>query len=116
MSHCRISSQKYDDADPLGFTGLPAPWSCPRLNGRNRVFAPASFVVIRTSEFDTTKCTSDRFANANSGSPAGDRSNRYCSTAFSMGCVKSVFSSIVDTGMPLTNSTRSNALFGCFAE
>ena len=68
---------------------------------------PSSFVVMCTSRFDTAKWTSARRPNPSSGSPFGWRSSRYCVIACCTLYVKSVLSSIVATGRPLTKSTRS---------
>src|SRR5690606_2070085 len=46
LSRCSTRSHRYDVAAPFGLTGLPAPPSLPRLNGKNTVFAPSSLVVI----------------------------------------------------------------------
>lgn len=67
---------------------------------------PASLVVIQTSRLETAKWTTARVPNPNSGVAFGLRS-RYCFFAWPMDWVESVFSSIVATGRPLTNSTRS---------
>ena len=91
--------------------GFPAPWSWPTLNGRKCVFSPSRRVVIAARSLETAKCTSARCPNDSNGSGrplvTGCRSLRYWLIASSSDCVKSVFSSTVATGSPLTKNTRS---------
>ena len=63
-----------------------------------------------TSSLVTTKCTSAPRPKVSSGSPSGLRSCVYCLRPASRFCVRSVLSSMVATGMPLTNSARSSLL------
>ena len=65
---------------PAGAGGLPLRWSLPWLNGRNRVLAPASSVVMKTRCGSTAKCTTARFDRNGS---FGSRSVLYCFLASS---------------------------------
>ncbi len=105
-------SHRYAVADrPPSAGGFPAPPSYPMLNGKNCVFSPSSRVVIAARSLETAKCTSARCPNDSSGSGrplvSGCRSLRYWLIASSRDWVKSVFSSTVATGSPLTKKTRS---------
>ena len=88
---------------------MPLPPPCPRLNGRKRVEAPSSRVVLATCSVSTAKWTIARRPRVTF---LGSRSARYCSLASSTPCPVSAFlSSAVATGTPLTKSARSNVLF-----
>ena len=113
------SRQKYSVRAPSGFSGLPLPVPSPWLNGKKVVLAPFRSVVIETSLSVTTKCTKARLPQASRTSlpsAPGLRSFLYCTCPRTTDWVNSVFNSMVATGMPLQNSTRSMDLFGFVIE
>ena len=84
-------------------SGLPAPPSCPRLNGRKRVLPLASRVVMETLSSSMAKCTSAPCLKVSSASPAGERSFRYCFSAWrKVVPVDWFLHSMVANGMPFT--------------
>src|SRR5690606_40564647 len=100
-------------AGPCGLGGLSALSWWPLLSGRKTVLGPSSLVVMDTTELVTTKWTRARAPKVSRGSlrlvpgSVGWREWAYCTSPAVTCWVKSVLSSMVAIGRPLTSRTRS---------